>query len=110
MVSDGRKRNRVATEIRLDVRAAVDSHMGLIYTRLLAIPSRLRGRELLALARERLALEGLAVSNARVDVPRAPAQPGVPASPLVQGTPSAQSPTDRYEHLAGFAEMTPPIQ
>ncbi len=70
---------------RLQIRVSVDEHMGELYAWLLAMPSTLRGRELVAQARVARALLATA--------PRAPlsAAAGViAASPVVDGTESPQ--------------------
>jgi hypothetical protein len=102
-VETPRKPARVATETRLDVRVTLDPHMGAIYTRLAAVPGRLRGRELLALAR-------LAVGQG--DAGRVPAP--MPAAPISQAIPARDGdagtePGAGLEHLGGFADATPPL-
>jgi len=107
MVSAQRKPRRVATEVRLDIRVTVDPHMGAIYTRFLAIPTRLRGRELLALARERLSLAELAgLTSARAGEPVGAVQAGSPTS-QVAGLPS---PGSLPPEFADFTGATPPMQ
>lgn len=100
-----RKPARVATETRLDVRVTLDPHMGAIYSRLLAVPGRLRGRELLALAR-------LAVGNAEgspaVRVP-AGAAASAPGSAPSLDEPRTTDLGAGLEHLGGFADATPPM-
>ncbi len=103
-----RKPARVATETRLDVRVTLDPHMGTIYSRLVAVPGRLRGRELLALAR-------LAV--AQVDsgpALRTPSATAVPTASGAQPLPAGggdgeQEPGAGLEHLGSFADATPPL-
>lgn len=103
-----RKPARVATETRLDVRVTLDPHMGAIYSRLLAVPGRLRGRELLALAR-------LAVVNAegspavRVPAGTAASAPGSALSLVVGDEPRTTDLGAGLEHLGGFADATPPM-
>ena len=98
-----RKPVRVATETRLDVRVTLDPHMGAIYHRLAAVPGRLRGRELLALAR-------LAVGQAETGILNR-ATP-MPAAPPQEATGTARSSVEAVaglEHLEGFADATPPL-
>lgn len=102
-----RKPARVATVTRLDVRVTLDPHMGAIYSRLVAVPGRLRGRELLALAR-------LAVGQLDGGVPRSTATAVVPEGstpilgPVGNGN-AAADPGAGLDHLGGFADATPPL-
>lgn len=95
-----RKPRRVATEDRVDIRVSVDRHMGSIFTILTAVPGRVRGRELLALAR------------AHVDGYPAGRAIGVSQQALPSGgTPVAAAPESGMglDALSEFADATPPM-
>ncbi len=98
-----RKPARVATETRLDVRVTLDPHMGAIYTRLAAVPGRLRGRELLALAR--LAVGQGDAGRVSTPMPAAPSPLAIPARDSDGGT----EPGAGLDHLGSFADATPPL-
>lgn len=103
-----RKSARVATETRLDVRVMLDPHMGAIYSRLAAVPQRLRGRELLALAR--LAVGQLECGVPRAAVPTAQSEGATgKLGPAHEGRSGAADPGSELEHLGGFADATPPL-
>lgn len=111
MVSAPRKPKRVATQGRLEIRVTVDSHMGAVYSTLLAIPSRMRGRELLAMARERLALDGgPPLARATTAAAALVHAPTVVTLHPASGSEEGRSLPPGLEHLTSFAAATPPLR
>lgn len=98
------KPRRVATADRLDIRIMLDPHMGVIYARMAALPRRVRGRELLALARIAVGANGT--------TQQAAASPAARLEPQrFDGGPSELAPEMEGRHLsalAGFADAIPP--
>lgn len=99
------KPRRVATADRLDVRVMLDPHMGDIYARMAALPQRVRGRELLALAR--IAIGGSAVSKPVLAATQASSvadRPGFVGHVAI----TADAERSDFEALANFADAIPP--
>lgn len=101
--------NNPASQVQ--IRVSVDPHMGPIYAHLASIPSTLRSRELIALARAGMLLAGAPVLSLSSGGPAAGARAGVPRDvegpgPVVRAADPAMGELD---HLVGFAESSPPL-
>lgn len=82
---------------RLQIRVSVDEHMEELFTRLQAIPSPLRGRELVTLARVACSLNAVSATFAALlpsgGLPSAPLAPGVAERQVVAAVPNTAWPT-----------------
>lgn len=98
--------SRAATDERLDVRVMLDPHMGPIYAILATLPKRLRGRELLALARLSV---GMGNSPAVRMASQAPAVEPAWAQPMQAEPRGSELAGEHLDRLGGFADATPPL-
>lgn len=95
---------------QVQMRVSVDAHMGPIYEHLAAIPSALRSRELIALARAGMLLTGAPALSVSAGTTTTGGRPGT-SSDAGDAAPAVRvaDPTAGLDHLLSIADSTPPL-